>query len=242
MFRFCSVFFLTTVFISVLWAQDKQFTDDWTKAANSPGSALTLKETGRNGANGRTVVSYRLFASGLPKGQHFTLWTWNLGSEPQAVADAFINPEGLIVNRLGDATHKEDPIDARAFAGRGEKKRFAVTSDDWMLQAFAEAVPFPIEQTVNGCSLSVEMSAPNYAGIVVRGSGFQPSESLTVDLASGPEGGKQQANATPQGTYTMAIFTAVKGQKSGKASVTITTPKCSVAVQFPWGDGSYKIQ
>ena len=85
MLRFCSVLFLATVFISVLWAQDKQFTDDWTRAADSPGSALTLKETGRNGANGRTVVSYRLFASGLPKGQHFTLWTWNLGSEPQAV-------------------------------------------------------------------------------------------------------------------------------------------------------------
>jgi hypothetical protein len=242
MFRVCSAFFLVAVFVSVLRAQDKQFTDDWTKAANSPGSALTLKETGRNGANGRTVVSYRLFASGLPKGHHFTLWTWTLGSQPQADTDAFINPEGLIVNRLGDATHKEDPIDVRAFAGRGEKKRFAITSDDWTLQAFAEAVPFPIEQTVNGCSLSVEMSAPNYAGVVVRGSGFQPSESLTVDLASGPEGGKQEAKATPQGTYTMAIFPAVKGQKSGKASVAITTPKCSVAVQFPWGDGSYKIQ
>ncbi len=153
MLRFRSVFVFATVFISALWAQDKQFTDDWTKAANSPGSALTLKETGRNGVNGHTVVSYRLFASGLPKGQHFTLWTWNLGSAPQAVADAFINPEGLIVNRLRDATHKEDPIDVRAFAGRGERKRFAITSDDWTLQAFAEAVPFPIEQTANGCKL-----------------------------------------------------------------------------------------
>jgi hypothetical protein len=86
------------------------------------------------------------------------------------------------------------------------------------------------------------MSAPNYAEVIVRGSGFQPSESLTVDLASGPESGKQQANATPQGTYTAAILPAVNGQKSGKSIVTITSPKCSVAVQFPWGDGSYKIQ
>ena len=241
MFRIYSLCLTAMVFISVLWAQDKQFTDDWSKAANSPGSALTLKETGRAAANGRTV-SYRLFASGLPKKQHFTLWTRNLGSEPQAVADAFINPEGLIVNRLGDATHKEDPVDLRTFAGRGEPKRLAITSDDWTLQAFAEAVPFPIEQTVNGCHLSVEMSAPNYEGVAVRGWGFQPSESLTIDLASGPEGGKQQTNATPEGTYTAAIFPSVKGQKSGKASVTITSPKCSVAVQFPWGDGSYRIQ
>lgn len=242
MLRICSVCLTATFFLSSLLAQNKQFTDDWSKAANSPGSALTLKETGRSTANGRTVISYRLFASGLPKAQHFTLWTWNLGSEPQAVADAFINPEGLIVNRLGDATHKEDPIDVRTFAGRGEKKRFAITSDDWALQAFAEAVPFPIEQTVNGCRLLVEMSTPNYEGVVVRGSGFQASESLTVELASGPEGGKQQVNATPEGTYTAAIFPSVKGQKSGKASVTIVSPKCSVAVQFPWGDGSYRIQ
>jgi len=244
MFRLCSAVFCVTAFSSALWAQDKQFIDDWTKGANSPDSALSLKETGRNGLNGRTVVSYRLFASGLPKSQHFTLWTWNLGSDPQAVADAFINPEGLVVSRLGDATRKvlEDPIDIRAFAGRGEQKRFAITSDDWTLQVFAEAVPFPIEQSVNGCRLSVEMSAPNYAGVVLHGSGFQSSESLTVELASGPEGGKQQATTTPAGTYTAAIFPAVKGQKSGEASVTITSPKCKVAVQFPWGDGSYKIQ
>jgi hypothetical protein len=244
MFRFCSAFFLAAVLWSAMWGQDKQFTDDWMRSANSTGSTLTLKETGRNRANGRTVVSYRLFASGLPKGQHFTLWTWNLGSEPQAVADAFINQDGMIVNRLADATRKvsEDPIDIRAFAGRGERKRFALTSDDWTLQAFAKAVPFPIEQTADGCRLSVETSAPNYTGVVIHGSGFQPNDALTIDLASGPEGGKQQATATPEGTYTAAIFPAVKGQTSGKASVTITSPKCSVAVQFPWGEGSYKIQ
>src|SRR5215470_4711545 len=130
MFRIWSVCLIATLSLAALWAQDKQFTDDWSKGANSPGGALTLKETGRNAANGRTIVSYRLFASGLPKAQHFTLWTWNLGSQPQAVADAFINPEGLIVNTLGDPAHKEDPIDIRAFGGRGNRKRFAITSDD----------------------------------------------------------------------------------------------------------------
>ena len=72
MFRFGSALFFATIFWAGLWAQDKQFTDDWTKGANSPGCTLALKETGRSGAEGRTIVSYRLFASGLPKGQHFT--------------------------------------------------------------------------------------------------------------------------------------------------------------------------
>jgi hypothetical protein len=242
MFRFCTSFVMAIVFWSPLWGQDKQFTDDWMSRANSPGSILKLKETGRSAVQGRTLVSYRLFASGLPERQHFTLWMWNLGTQPQAAADAYINADGLVVNSLGDATHKEDPIDLRTFAGRGEPKRFALTSDDWKLQAFAEAVPFPMEQSSNGCKLSVETYAPDYSAVVLRGSGFQPNEALAIDVGSGAEGSKQQAIATPEGTYTAVIAPAVKGQKSGKASASITSSKCSVAVEFPWGEGSYKIQ
>jgi hypothetical protein len=243
-FRICFTLFLATIFSPALSGQNKQFTDNWTKGANSPGSTLTLKETGRNVVDGSTVVSYRLFASRLPKGQHFTLWLWTLGSEPQAVADAFINPDGLVVNRLADVTHNvsEDPINLKMLAGRGERKRVALTSDDWTLQAFAGAVPFPIEKSANGCTLSVEMTAPDYVGVVLKGSGFQPGELLVVETASGTESGKQQTAATPAGTYTAVIFPKVKGQRSGKASVTIASPSCRVAVEFPWGDGSYRIQ
>jgi hypothetical protein len=75
---------------------------------------------------------------------------------------------------------------------------------------------------------SVEMSAPNYAGVVLHGTGFQPGETLAIDMASGPKGGKQTVIATSEGTYAAAIFPLVKGQKSGKASVTITgeSPTC----------------
>jgi hypothetical protein len=229
---------------SVVSAQDKQFLEDWARGANSPGSTLTLKETGRKNVDGRTVVSYRLFASGLPKNQHLTLWTWNLGSGPQGVADAFVNAEGLIVNRLADPAHQilEDPIDLRVFAGRGEPKRVALTSDDGTLQAFAAAMPFPLEQTSGECRLSVEMAAPNYASVVLHGSGFQPNEALVIEFASGPEAGKQQASATSTGIYTAAILPVVKGQKAGKASTALTSSKCHVAVQFPWGEGSYRIE
>ncbi len=177
--RCCSTVCLAMIILdSVLWAQDKQFLEDWARGANSPGSALTLKETGRKSVDGRTVVSYRLFASGLPKSQHLTLWTWNLGSGPQGVADAFVNGEGLIVNRLADPAHKtsEDPIDFRVVAGRAEPKRVALTSDDGTLRAFATAIPFPLEQMSGECRLSVEMAAPNYASVVLHGSGFQPGD------------------------------------------------------------------
>jgi len=91
-------------------------------------------------------------------------------------------------------------------------------------------VPFPLEQVSNGCVLHIETASPTYDSVVVRGSGFQANELLTIDVSSG------------DGRYTAVIFPAVKGQKSGNASVAITSQKCSVAVQFPWGEGSYKIQ
>jgi len=242
---FCSTVCLAIIVLSsVLSAQDKQFLEDWARGANSPGSTLTLKETGQKNVDRHTVVSYRLFASGLPKSQHLTLWTWNLGSGPQGVADAFVNAEGLIVNRLADPAHKtsEDPIDFRIVAGRGEPKRVALTSDDWTLKAFAAAIPFPLEQTSGECRLSVEMAAPNYASVVLHGSGFQPGEALVVEFASGSEGGKQQASATSTGTYTATILPTVKGQNAGKARMALTSAKCHVAVQFPWGEGSYRIE
>ena len=68
------------------------------------------------------------------------------------------------------------------------------------------------------------MSSPYYASVIVRGSGFQPNELLNLDVASGPEGGKQQLSAKVDGTFFALIFPAVKGQLSGTSSVAITCP------------------
>jgi len=183
-------------------------------------------------STGVTVVSYRLFASGLPKSQHLRLWTWNLGSGPQGVADAFVNGEGLIVNRLADPAHKtsEDPIDFRVVAGRAEPKRVALTSDDGTLRAFATAIPFPLEQMSGECRLSLKWPLQTMQAFVLHGSGFQPGETLVVEFASGSEGGKQQTSATSTGTYTTAILPTVKGQKAGKASMAL--PALSATLRF----------
>jgi hypothetical protein len=238
------LFVLVALLVPFVVAQDKQFVDDWQKKANSQGAGLDLKEVGRERVEGHTVVTYRLFASGLPKERHYTLWSWNLGSAPQAIADAFINEQGLIMNQLANAAQgvSEDPINAKVFAGRGERKRFAITSDDWTLQAFAEAVPFPLEQTSGTCRLSVVMAAPDYAGVVLRGSGFKSNARLSIEVTSGTEVGKQQVTATADGTYVAAIVGTVKGQRSGKTTVTVISPDCRVGVQFPWGEGSYRTE
>jgi len=87
---------------------------DWGEKFNSNGATLVVKERGRSRVNGQTVITYNLFASGLPKDSEYTLWTKLVGSKPQAVADAFINNDGLVVNVLSDPVHSvaEDPINS----------------------------------------------------------------------------------------------------------------------------------
>ncbi len=75
-------------------AQAVSGSQEWGEKFNTANSKLVLRETGRSLSNGRTVVTYNLFASGLPPDAQYTLWTRLVGSEPQAAADALLNDEG----------------------------------------------------------------------------------------------------------------------------------------------------
>lgn len=226
-------------------SQDPQFIDDWTKMAGTPGAAVTFKELGRNRADGHSMVTYNIFVTGLPKDKQYTLWVWQLGhAEPEAVTDALIGGDGKIVSRLADSAHKvtEDPINIRAFVGRGEAKRFALTSADWKDQVFGDVVPFPLDTASAGCQLSVTTFSPDYSTVVVRGSGFQPNEPLTMQSTSAGENGTSSVAASASGTTNTVLLPVAKGKSSGVCSFSITGAKCHVAIQFPWGAGSYKLQ
>ena len=89
--------------VSFAQTQDKM---DWGEKFNWNGATLVAIEGGRTRVNGQTVVTYNLFASGLPGDVEYTLWVKLVGSDPEAGPDAFINKDGLIVNVLSDPAHK----------------------------------------------------------------------------------------------------------------------------------------
>src|SRR5215471_2644356 len=217
---------------------------EWGEKFNSPGSQLVLKETGRNRINGQTVVNYSIFASGLPKDLDYTLWTRVGDGDPQAVADAFINKDGRVVNVMADSTHNvaEDAINLKIVAGKGEPKRFAIISNDGGHRVFGQVIPFPIESAAGSCHISVEMLTANYNSVLIVANGFQAKEELQIDSMSEGESGQTTAAASDDGTYRSVIFTQVKGKQSGKTKVNISAKSCRVGVEFPWGQSSYHIQ
>ena len=226
------------------WSQSIPSRDQWGERFNSAGAKLTYKEVDRTTVQDKTVMTYNLFASGLPRNQHYVLYVLRVGSDPQGVADAYLNGEGKVVNVLADPSHHvaEDPINVKLFGGKGEPFQFALLSDDGDSRAFTDIIPFPMEQTSGACQLSLVEIAPQYSGVLIRISGFHPNEELTFEQSSENEGGQSTGKADSQGWYSATIFPVVKGKRSGKARFTVTGKSCNIGIDFPWGEGSYQYQ
>ena len=218
--------------------------DHWGETFNSPGAKLSYKEMERTTIQGRTVITYNLFADGLPKDRHYFLSVLNVGSYPRTAADAYLNADGKVVNVLADPAHhvSEDPINTKVFGGRGEPIQVALISDDGQSRAFAEIIPFPVEKIAGPCHLSLIEIGPYYSGVLIRVAGFQPDEELSIEQRSENEGGPSKGKADAKGAYNAAFLPLVKGKRSGMARFLVSGKSCKVGIDFPWGDGSYEYQ
>jgi hypothetical protein len=224
--------------------QTQAMQNHWDEKFNTPGAKLVLKEIGRDHINGRTLVTYNLFASGLPHDTSYILWTRLVGRAPEPAAEAFLNDQGRVVSQLAapDRHIEEDPVNLKLFAGKGEPKKFALISKDSRFQVFAEVIPFPMEVSDGPCHLSVVMASENYRAVFIHMTGFRPQEDLVIVTQSDGEKGQSKAQASDSGTYDSALFPAVKGKRSGRARFSITAKSCNIAIELPWGEGSYDLQ
>ena len=225
-------------------AQGAPGQDKWSEKFNSSGAKLTYKQTGREFAGGRTVLTYNLFATGLPRDQKYVLWTWGITTGPRAIADAYLNGDGKVVNVRADreAHVNEDPIDLRISGAKGEPVRFALVSADGTLHAFTRIIPFPMEKDSGACHLSVIELAPNYAGVQMVVTGLQPEEAVKIAERSGDEGGSAKGVADAEGVYNAAVFPVLKGKQSGKARFELDGQSCKIAIDFSWGEGTQNAQ
>jgi hypothetical protein len=229
---------------AICLGQNAPSREQWGEQFNSPGAKLTYKETERARTPEKTVITYNLFASGLPKNSHYVLWALHVGDDPQVISDPYWNDQGKLVRVLADSEHHiaEDPIEVKVSGGKGEPTQFALISDDGQSRAFAEIVPFPMDVNQGPCHLSAVETGPYYFGMLIKLTGLQPDEELLVDRRSEGEGGQSKAKADEQGSYKANFFPRVKGENSGMAKFRVSAKSCKIGIEFPWGEGSYQYQ
>jgi hypothetical protein len=212
---------------------------------NSTGATLGYKETERRLLNGKTVVAYNLFASGLPTDGQYALSTTIMGARPGKIANVRVSEAGTIVNATADPEHNinaGDPFTILLLAPKGQPFQFAVVSADERLRAFTKIIPFPIEADAGPCHLSVEEIIPVYLGILLRVSGLQSNEAVVLKCNCGRKGHETKGTADDKGVFNAAVETGVKGKQSGTFEFELKAESCKIGMQIPWGKGSEKFQ
>jgi hypothetical protein len=219
--------------------------DNWSKG--TPGVTLVAHEEPRQHTAKGTVLWYNLIGKGFPEDQVYNLWQWIPDKSPQLIMKGVsFDKRGVLVcsgkpgHCSGDGP--DDPINIKTTAVLGEMKRMAVASNDGTIVAFADAVPFPIENSDKGCKLSIVRFSALADTVVAHASGLKTGAPLTVTTRYGNEDATEKANSGTDGTWREVVLAQGTKQPSGKAFISVSDGLCTVAVTFDYGPGSNKPQ
>lgn len=207
---------------------------------NSPGVALSLKEIGRSRAADRTLVTYELYATGLPKDHTFTIFEVKLsGHFNKFLEGVTLDSDGraICAGRKGTCSGStpNSAIDLVFFAGKAEPKRLALVSEDGQLKGSVAIVPFPNATTDKGCNLESVIGTPKGEITYIQGNGFGPNEELTVDGESYGEKNHFVAKAEADGSYFATTMPSVLGKASGITTFEVKGKNCDPKLTFSWG-------
>jgi hypothetical protein len=211
------------------------------KKMNSPGVELSLKETNRSRTADRTLVSYRLYGTGLPSKTTYALMQVQIDGTVTQIMDGVTfdaSGQAICAGREGtcQGNGPNDPIAMVVYAGKGEPKRFGLVSDDEAhVKGFVSVVPFPNATTDKGCRLESIIGTPNGELTFIQGDGFAPNVELSIDTQSSDEKHHDTARAEADGSYFVAILPYVIGKKSGKSVWEVKSENCNPKLTFSWG-------
>jgi hypothetical protein len=218
----------------------------WSGSMNSPGVGLSLKEVGRSRTTDRTLVTYELYATGLPKNPTYTLVEIKIsGQIDQMMEGVTLDTDGKAIcagrPETCSGNGPNDPIDLIVFAGKGEPKRFALISDDAAhLKAFVSVTPFPNATTDKGCRLESVIGTPKGETTFIHGSGFESNGDLTMKSESYGEKNSAVSKADADGSYFAVVLPNVLGKASGVTTWSVKGKNCNPVLTFSWG--TYQLQ
>ncbi|MGA7523850.1 MAG: hypothetical protein WBW84_15470 [Acidobacteriaceae bacterium] len=163
------------------------------------------------------------------------------------------------------STKPGQPVEVRAAVAPGEAVRVALVGESEKdgkpvrIGAATSLVPFPMENTDQGCTLQVIRGMKNAAMVLVEGSGFPAKTTMKVDSVTGSETRTLTVRTNEKGHFIMATLPALEGHDEGDTTIrmggiiqppSLETPKtpaappsnCNPSVTFHWGKDSYKPQ
>ena len=221
----------------------------WDPACSTAGVKVALREKSRFSMGRQKMVEYELVATGLPTGRLFTLWLFPFGERPIPVVGGV----------TGDSTGRMVCADSSALAsakrppsgGRclmpfplmmplesfvpSEPAKAALISNDDSVRAYATAFPVPLEAEMGGCRLWLELLSTDRDRFRLSGTGFQGGAEAHIVSTSGDEVIDARKPVPADGSFWMLVSPAVKGKRGGKSSIAVSTPACTVTLQYRWG-------
>lgn len=221
----------------------------WESNKVSTGATLQLKETTRQRQSDRTVVTYRIIASGVPPDSLYTLMQWGLDNQiHQLLSGISFLKDGTAVcagtkpGSCGDPAKPDDPIDLPFFGTKGEAVRLALATSEGKPLASLSAEPFPIHTEEKGCKLSAILLLHNAEAILMEGEGFVPR--TTVAFAGDSSGEKHDSTqeVDAEGRLRFVMLPNKLGLDDGTITLRPTTGPCHPSLTVPWGKHSYKLQ
>lgn len=233
--------------------------EHWGPQFSTPGVQLDVREVDRIYVEdaGMTVVTYALVPSGVPEESMLSIWGRGWEGEITLLGTGFsVNDSGELFcpgppegqeptpRALRKASKKslcytfegfedEFVFGAAGFL-RGQPYEFAVTSADRAIQAFAKAVPFPIEGRDGQCRIWIEQSRPDVFSLYFEG--FRPNEELTITSRSVDEGGQGKVTFPEDGKLVIVVLPQVEGHQKGLATISVAGESCHPGLEYEWGE------
>ena len=124
---------------------------------------------------------------------------------------------------------------------RGEPVDFALVSQDQAVRAFARIVPFPLQVRDNGCSLSMEMLAPDGRQFGVRADGFNPNEEVVAISTIDGQTKQQKLKASNEGRFVAILDATQVLRAGGSASYRAAGKRCKPELTYGWGTAIKKL-
>jgi len=194
------------------------------------------------------MLRYRLLIPGAPEHQSYVLEVWRIGTDVQLTPQqVYTNAKGLVMwhaprpdQENKDSLNSKEEIEVDLRASRGEPIRYILVSPDGKLLFPGAVVPFPVESTNNNCHMEARLAFPDANGILVYLDGLVPNSAVPLQTVSGTVTQSPHIIADEKGHAVAIVAPMVAGNNAGVVKISMTIKACSVSVEVPWGDGSYR--